>query len=97
MEKHILDELYDILLSRRGADPKSSHTAKMYAKGTAKIAQKLGEEAVETVIEGVKGDLAKLTSESADLLYFLVLLWAACGLRPEAVWEELAMRRGERR
>jgi len=97
MERHILDELYDILVSRRDADPKTSHTAKMYKKGPAKIAQKLGEEAVETVIEGVRGDREKLRSESADLLYFLLLLWAIHGLKPEEVWAELAARGGNRR
>jgi phosphoribosyl-ATP pyrophosphohydrolase len=97
MDRHILDQLYDILLARRGADPHSSHTAKMYKKGPAKIAQKLGEEAVETLIEGVKGDKEKLKSESADLLYFLLLLWAVNGLKPEEVWAELAARGGDRK
>lgn len=97
MEQHVLDRLYDVLLSRKNADPQSSHTAKMYKKGPAKIAQKLGEEAVETLIEGVKGDKEKLKSESADLLYFLLLLWAVNDVQPQEVWQELEARGGNRR
>jgi phosphoribosyl-ATP pyrophosphohydrolase len=55
-ENNVLEQLYQVILSRRGADPAQSNTAKLFAKGKKKIAQKLGEEAVETLIEGVKGD-----------------------------------------
>src|SRR5690606_14527838 len=61
----VLERLYDVIESRRGADPDSSRTARLFARGTAKIAQKVGEEAVETVIEGVRGDRRKLVTESA--------------------------------
>ncbi|HEY8874750.1 MAG TPA: phosphoribosyl-ATP diphosphatase, partial [Stellaceae bacterium] len=74
-----LERLWRVIESRRGADPATSYTAKLFARGTAKIAQKLGEEAVEAVIEGVKGDRAALVGESADLLYHLLVLWAALG------------------
>ena len=90
----VLDRLYTVIESRRGADPKDSRTAKLFARGTAKIAQKVGEEAVETVIEGVRGDRKKLVSESADLLYHLVVLWADQGVKPEAIWAELETRAG---
>ncbi len=94
---HILDELYSVILERKGADPAESRTAKLFSRGVAKIAQKLGEEAVETVIEGVRGDRERLTEESADLLYHLLVLWADQNLEPDAVWEALRQRRDVRK
>ena len=93
-ETAVLDRLYSVIESRKGADPASSRTAKLFSRGTAKIAQKVGEEAVETVIEGMRGDRAKLVSESADLIYHLLVLWADQGIRPDQVWNELASREG---
>ena len=89
-----LDRLWRVIESRRGADPATSYTAKLFARGTAKIAQKLGEEAVEAVIEGVKGDRVALVGESADVLYHLFVLWAACGVAPADIAAELARREG---
>jgi len=89
-----LDRLYQAIVSRRGADPEVSYTARLFHKGRAKIAQKLGEEAIETVIEAVKAEPAKLAQESADLLYHLLVLWADAGLQPEDVYEVLASREG---
>jgi phosphoribosyl-ATP pyrophosphohydrolase len=89
-----LDRLYGIIESRRGADPASSHTAKLFHKGRAKIAQKLGEEAVETVIEAIRGDKDLVVGESADLLYHLLVLWADCGVEPADVWAKLLARDG---
>lgn len=89
-----LEGLYALILSRRDGDPARSYTAKLFRKGTAKIAQKLGEEAVETVIEAVRGNRDKLIAESADLVYFLLVLWAERGVRPEEVWAALAAREG---
>jgi phosphoribosyl-ATP pyrophosphohydrolase len=89
-----LERLWRVIDSRRDADPAQSYTAKLFARGTAKIAQKLGEEAVEAVIEGVKGDRAALVGESADLIYHLLVLWAAAGLTPADVAAELARREG---
>jgi len=89
-----LEQLWRVIESRRGADPDTSYTAKLFARGTAKIAQKLGEEAVEAVIEGVKGDRPALIGESADLLYHLLVLWAALGVSPDDVAAELARREG---
>jgi phosphoribosyl-ATP pyrophosphohydrolase len=89
-----LDRLYGIIESRRGADPGSSHTAKLFHKGRAKIAQKLGEEAVEIVIEAIRGDKELVISESADLLYHLLVLWADCNVKPEDVWAKLLARDG---
>ena len=89
-----LERLWRVIESRRGADPDTSYTAKLFARGTAKIAQKLGEEAIEAVIEGVKGDRAALVGESADLLYHLLVLWAAVGIAPADIAAELARREG---
>ena len=89
-----LERLWGVIESRRGADPQTSYTAKLFGRGKAKIAQKLGEEAVEAVIEGVRGDRAALVGESADLLYHLLVLWAASGIVPADVGAELARREG---
>lgn len=93
-DAHVLDELFAMIDARRSASPDESYTAKLFAKGEAKIAQKVGEEAVETVIEAVRNDPEALASESADLLYHLLVLWAAKGVRPEMVWDRLLQRKG---
>ncbi len=87
-----LDGLYAVIKSRRGADPARSHTARMFLRGPAKIAQKFGEEAVEAVIEGAHNNGKALVLESADALYHLLVLWAACGVKPAQVWKELKRR-----
>ena len=89
-----LERLWQVIQSRRGADPETSYTARLLARGNAKIAQKLGEEAIEAVIEGARGDRAALVGESADLLYHLFVLWAATGISPDEVARELARREG---
>jgi phosphoribosyl-ATP pyrophosphohydrolase len=89
-----LDRLWNVIQSRRAADPESSYTARLFARGRAKIAQKLGEEAIETVIEGVGDNPAALVGESADLLYHLLVLWAAAGVSPADVAGELVRREG---
>jgi phosphoribosyl-ATP pyrophosphohydrolase len=90
----VLDRLFAVIESRKGGDPASSYTAGLLAEGPQRAAKKLGEEAVETVIAGVGGSPAELAAESADLLYHLLVLWAARGLAPEAVWAVLARREG---
>jgi phosphoribosyl-ATP pyrophosphohydrolase len=92
---HSLDRLYEVIAARKGADPKSSYTAKLFAKGAPKIAQKLGEEAVETVIASLAEDRAAVTAESADLLYHLMVMWVERGVTPDDVWAELARREGQ--
>ena len=89
-----LDRLFLSILARRGADPSQSYTAKLFHKGRAKIAQKLGEEAVEVVIDAIRGDKSKVAEESADLLYHLLVLWADVGLTPDVVYGVLAGREG---
>lgn len=89
-----LDSLFKVIESRKGGDPTASHTAKLFHKGTAKIAQKVGEEAVEAVIEAMRGDNAALVAESSDLLYHLLVLWADRGIDPAQVWAALKAREG---
>ena len=91
---HTLEELFRTIQARRGGEPSESYTARLFERGTAKIAQKLGEEAVETVIEAVGGSDEDLATESADLLYHLLVLWADRGIDPAAVWRVLEERRG---
>jgi phosphoribosyl-ATP pyrophosphohydrolase len=92
--EHVLDRLYVVINSRKGADPETSYTARLFSRGRQQIAKKLGEEAVEALIEGIRGDKPKLIGESADLLYHLLTLWAAVNVKPQAVWNELARREG---
>jgi phosphoribosyl-ATP pyrophosphohydrolase len=89
-----LDRLWQTIETRRGADPASSYTAKLLSRGRAKVAQKFGEEAVEAFIEGARGDRAALVGESADVLYHLMVMWAATGVAPADVAAELARREG---
>ncbi len=90
----VLARLFAVIESRRGADPDTSYTAKLLAGGPRTIARKLGEEALETMLEGLGGDRDKLVRESADLIYHLMVLWADAGIAPEEVWRELARREG---
>jgi len=89
-----LDRLYGVIASRKGGDPAASYTAQLFAAGATKIARKLGEEAVETVIEGVRGNAPGIVAESADLLYHLLVLWAAAGIAPAEIWRALDARAG---
>ncbi len=90
----ILERLYDVLVSRKGADPNKSYTAKMFNKGVTKIAQKVGEEGVETALAAVAEEKEDLLAESADLLYMLLLLWAAKDVKPQEVFAVLDHRFG---
>ncbi len=90
----ILQRLFAIIESRKGADPSVSRTAHLFHRGIPKIAQKVGEEAVEAAIAAVEGKRAELVGESADLLYHLLVLWSAMGLKPEDIYAELARREG---
>ena len=89
-----LTDLFAVIESRKGGDVSRSYTAKLFAGGIDKIAEKLGEEAVETVIAAVKGSDGELVGESADLLYHLLVLLAAKGIKPEEVFAELRRREG---
>jgi phosphoribosyl-ATP pyrophosphohydrolase len=90
----ILDELYATIEARKGADPDSSWTAKLLSKGPEKCAEKFGEEAVEAIIEAVRNDPKKLTSEAADVLYHLLVMLAARDVPLADVLAELSRRQG---
>ena len=90
----VLQRLDDTITARKGADPASSYTAQLLAGGVERAAKKFGEEAVETVIAAVQGDLDALAAESADLLYHWLVLLAAAGVAPGAVAERLEAREG---
>jgi phosphoribosyl-ATP pyrophosphohydrolase len=94
MAKDTLDALEQVIRERRTADPDSSYVARLTAKGRAKIAQKLGEEAVETVIAAMADDRAGVTGEAADLLFHLLVLLADMGLSLDDIRAELARREG---
>ncbi len=90
----ILQRLTATIAARRGADPATSHTAGMLAKGAVKCAEKFGEEAIEAIIEAVRGDRAALTREAADVLYHLMVMLAASDLSLGDVLAELERREG---
>ena len=89
-----LERLSETILARKSADPESSWTAKLLAKGPEKCAEKFGEEAVEAIIEAVKGDRAKLTAEAADVVYHLLVMLAARDVSLADVVAELERREG---
>lgn len=89
-----LEQLESTIADRRGADPSASYVASLFARGMPKIAQKLGEEAVETVIAAMAGDARAVTSEAADLLFHLTVLLAAAGVPLADVMAELERREG---
>ena len=90
----VLDRLYKVVLERRKADPDKSYIAKRLQQGTAKIAQKVGEEAVETVIAAMRKDKKEINGESADLLFHWLMLLADAGIDPKDVMDELERREG---
>jgi phosphoribosyl-ATP pyrophosphohydrolase len=89
-----LDRLAATVDARRGADPGSSWTAKLLSRGPEKCAEKFGEEAVEAIVEAVKGDRERLTSEAADVLYHLLVMLAARDVTLDEVLAELERREG---
>ena len=91
---HSLDRLYQTIAARKSAASDKSYTAQLLAAAPEKPARKLCEEATEVLIEALNGNKAKLTSESADLLYHLLVVWAAADLDPQDIWAELDRREG---
>ena len=90
-----LDELFATILARKGSDPSQSYTAKLLAAGAEKCAKKFGEEATEAVIAAIQKDKTELAKESADVLYHLLVLWAASGITPDDVYAVLKSREGQ--
>lgn len=90
-----LERLAATIAARKGADPDTSWTAKLLAKGPEKCAEKFGEEAVEAIIEAVKGDRARLTAEAADVIYHLLVMCAARDVTLAEIEAELARREAQ--
>jgi phosphoribosyl-ATP pyrophosphohydrolase len=87
-----LQRLYLAVQAARQLDPEMSRTARVLARGPAKAAKKMAEEAIEVVLDAVAGDREAVVRESADLFYNLAVLWTAVGVRPQEVWAELDRR-----
>jgi len=94
MTAHFLDELYEVIASRKGGDPGESYTAKLFEGGLGRMAGKIGEEATEVIVAALRETPDHVISESADLLYHLMVLWAEQDITPDDVFEELASRAG---
>ncbi len=91
----VLARLAATIEARKGADPASSWTAKLLSQGPEKCAQKFGEEALEAIVEAVKGDKARLSSEAADVLYHLLVMLASRDVDLGTVFDELERREGD--
>lgn len=87
-----LERLYHAVVAAKDLDPSTSRTARLFQRGSAKMAKKLAEEAIEVVIDAVNGNPDAVVRESADLLYNLSVLWVAAGVRPQDVWAEMDRR-----
>ena len=90
----ILSRLDATIIARKGADPDTSWTAKLLSEGPDKTAKKFGEEAVEAVIEAVRGDRERLTAEAADVIYHLLVMLASRDVSLSDVLKELERREG---
>jgi phosphoribosyl-ATP pyrophosphohydrolase len=87
-----VDRLYKAIVAAKELDPGVSRTARLLRRGRAKMAKKLAEEAIEVVIDAMRGDSPAVVRESADLIYNLAVVWAAAGVRPQDVWAEMDRR-----
>ena len=90
-----LNDLFETIKARKTADPSSSWTAQLLSKGPEKCAEKFGEEAIEAIIEAVKGDKAGLTAEAADVIYHLMVMLASRNISLDDVVDELAKRQAK--
>lgn len=90
-----LDELFETIASRKGANPETSWTAQLLSSGPAKCAEKFGEEAIEAIVEAVRGDKDALTREAADVVYHLLVMLVANDVTLEDVLQELARRQNQ--
>ena len=88
----VLDRLWNIIDSRKDVSSTLSHSARLLGRGTPQVVQKLGEELIECLIEAMAGNHDGLVTESADVLYHLLITWVNAGIRPEEVWTELVRR-----
>ena len=90
----VLEDLFSVIQDRKRERPTGSYTVELFDEGIDRISQKVGEEAVEAVIAGVKGDRQQVVREVADLMFHTLVLLSASGATPEDVWKELRDRRG---
>jgi phosphoribosyl-ATP pyrophosphohydrolase len=91
---HVIDRLYATIAAREGADPSASYTAELLKAGVTRCAQKFGEESMEAALAAVAGEQQATIAESADVLYHLLVLWAACKIKPAEVYAALKAREG---
>ncbi len=94
LNSEVLEKLFETIKSRHSDNPDISYTAKLFSKGRGKIACKLVEEATETIVAALYEGDEQVITESADLLFHLLVLWADLGVEPARVWEELSRREG---
>ena len=87
-----LHRLFDAVLASKTKDPLASRTGRLIRSSKRKIAKKVAEEAAEVAIEAVAGNRSEVIRESADLMYHVMVLWAACGVQPKDVWAEMDRR-----
>jgi phosphoribosyl-ATP pyrophosphohydrolase len=87
-----VERLFEAVIAANGGDPSSSRTAKLFRDGMDKMAKKLAEEAVETGIEAIHGRHIGVVQESADVIYQLVVMWSALGIKPDMIWDEMDRR-----
>ena len=90
----VMDELFGVIEKRKGGDPETSYVARTFSRGREHVAKKVGEEGVEVALAGALGDKKAVVSESADLLFHLMILWSETGIAPTEVLKELSKRRG---
>lgn len=90
----VIDELYQVIASRKESPQEGSYTSYLFREGLDKILKKVGEESAEVLISGKGGDEEGLVAESADLIYHLLVLWVESGVKPQQIFAELAKRRG---
>ena len=90
----VIDELFGVIEKRKGGDPETSYVARTFSRGREHVAKKVGEEGVEVALAGALGDKKAVVSESADLLFHLLILWSDTGVAPAEVLDELSKRRG---
>ncbi|MGA7711039.1 MAG: phosphoribosyl-ATP diphosphatase [Rhizomicrobium sp.] len=93
-EDHVIDRLFGTIAARKNASVETSYTAKLLHQGVERCAKKFGEEAIEAALAAVSGNKAAIAAESADVLYHLLVLWAACGIAPSDVYAALEAREG---
>ena len=92
--RRFIDELFETIKSRKGGNPEVSYTARLFGAGVENMARKIGEESTEIIVAALRETPAHVVSESADLLYHLMVLWAEQGITLDDVFEELESRAG---